>query len=72
MLQRAIIENNIDPELIENLEIISTIQNKASEFYKNALISLVIREISVQLSKPILTSSSILSSNNSRRGSAIR
>ena len=50
MLQKAVLENKIDPEIIENLEIISTIQNKASEFYKNNLVSLTIREISVQLS----------------------
>jgi hypothetical protein len=54
MLQKAIQENNIDPEVIENLEIISTIQNKASEFYKHSLISLIIREISVQLSNLLL------------------
>lgn len=51
MLQKAILENNIDPEVIENLEIISTIQNKASEFYKNSLVSLTIKELSLQLSK---------------------
>lgn len=50
MLQKAIQDNHIDPEVIENLEIISTIQNKASEFYKKSLVSLIIKEISVQLS----------------------
>ena len=51
MLQKTILDNNVDPEVLENLEIISTIQNKASEFYKNNLLSLIVKEISVQLSK---------------------
>ena len=50
MLQKAILENNNDPEVIKNVEIISTIQNKASEFYKNSLVSLTIKELSLQLS----------------------
>lgn len=44
-----IIDNKIDIETLENLEILNSLHSKTSDFCKGALVSLDIKELSLEL-----------------------
>lgn len=51
MVQKMILENKVDFETLENLEILISLHSKASDFYQGHLLSLEIKEISLDLGR---------------------